>query len=421
MSDTVVSFPTRVHTNNMREVSGDTAQGAGRGVLSTNWWGRDPDSAFTSLPSMLKAMQDLREGASEVLVSPEDLRFSNVMDDPDDTRSLYVGYQGKDNQTGQDVQKITELTNFAFGQLCGLSNPTAPQSYLKEFPALHVATMLRTGILMRRDSKLVKVLTGPSGTNISRAFTGAQYGRIWNSEVILPVMNAIEGDGVTGRWRVPVNMHVDYSRNFAPVNIENAITQQNTTLFANDRGCYMFLVDTENPIEIGRAPNGDPDVVYRGLVVENSEVGAGSLVVRNFLFRSYCQNRCIFGVGQWKEIRVRHARFAPDRWERELAPRIAAYAKTNSQPLIESIAVAQDTKLGHDDDAVKKELSKMSKLFTETRINQMLKAHLAEEHKPLRTVWDAANGITAVARELSNTDTRMELEAEAGKILARVA
>jgi len=40
---------------------------------------------------------------------------------------------------------------------------------------------------------------------------------------------------------------------------------------------------------------------------------------------------------------------------------------------------------------------------------------------PARSAWDMAQGITAVARRIPNTDDRLDMEIVAGRILTKVA
>ena len=47
--------------------------------------------------------------------------------------------------------------------------------------------------------------------------------------------------------------------------------------------------------------------------------------------------------------------------------------------------------------------------------------HLQEEQKPIRNVWDAAQGITAIARDIPHQDARVTLERTAGSLLDKVA
>ena len=47
--------------------------------------------------------------------------------------------------------------------------------------------------------------------------------------------------------------------------------------------------------------------------------------------------------------------------------------------------------------------------------------HVQEEQKPIRNVWDAAQGITAIARDIPHQDARVNLERKAGALLDKVA
>ena len=50
-----------------------------------------------------------------------------------------------------------------------------------------------------------------------------------------------------------------------------------------------------------------------------------------------------------------------------------------------------------------------------------LSRHLSEEGREMRTVWDAAQAITAVARDIPHQEDRVTLERKAGELLAAVA
>jgi len=46
--------------------------------------------------------------------------------------------------------------------------------------------------------------------------------------------------------------------------------------------------------------------------------------------------------------------------------------------------------------------------------------HIKEEDKPVRSVWDAAQAITALARDIPHQDSRIDLERKAGALLDKV-
>jgi hypothetical protein len=68
------------------------------------------------------------------------------------------------------------------------------------------------------------------------------------------------------------------------------VTLRTTTLFASDRDLFIFLVDDLNPIQIGTVKNkvsglDEPDILFRGFYITNSEVGKSSLKIATFYLR----------------------------------------------------------------------------------------------------------------------------------------
>lgn len=55
------------------------------------------------------------------------------------------------------------------------------------------------------------------------------------------------------------------------------------------------------------------------------------------------------------------------------------------------------------------------------RALEIMEAVEREEGRPARSAWDMAQGITAVARRIPNTDDRLDMEIVAGRILTKVA
>lgn len=62
-----------------------------------------------------------------------------------------------------------------------------------------------------------------------------------------------------------------------------------------------------------------------------------------------------------------------------------------------------------------------SRKISRSRSIEIMAAVEREEGRPARTVWDVAQGLTAVARGIQNNDARIELEGEARKLLDKVA
>jgi hypothetical protein len=68
-----------------------------------------------------------------------------------------------------------------------------------------------------------------------------------------------------------------------------------------------------------------------------------------------------------------------------------------------------------DEDQVEKILVKR---FTKNQAKAIKLAHFNDEDKPIESTWDLVTGITAYARGYKHQDQRVQLEREAGKILA---
>ena len=116
---------------------------------------------------------------------------------------------------------------------------------------------------------------------------------------------------------------------------------------------------------------------------------------------------------------MRHSKYAPARFVEEIRPALASFANGSETRLREAVAQAKAAKVASDDDEAVAFLR--AREFSKARALDVLAAVEREEGRPARSVWDFAQGITAVARAERNTDTRLDLELTAGKLLDKVA
>lgn len=275
-------------------------------------------------------------------------------------------------------------------------------------PAKISAINLQYGLLNHRAEK-VKAYSTINGAVHLKAVTGPEYGRIFDYEVV-DAVRKIAGDGVGQTdWRVPGIFG-------KPL---DAITKENTTLYASDRDVFVFLVDEQHPIVIGKLDNGNDDVVYRGFYVWNSEVGSRSFGIATFLYRGVCQNRIIWGQRDFQEIRYSHTKGAPDRFMRSTAPALQQYSNASTDRLLAGIKSAQAAVVASNDES--RETFLQGRGFTKAETKKILDRVLMEEGHEARSVWDMVQGITAVARDLPHQDARVDLELKASKLLAKVA
>ena len=299
--------------------------------------------------------------------------------------------------------ELSTTTHWSFGQLCSLASPgNSPASYFREtrMPASMIADCLNYNLRFTRGVEDVGVLL-TRGDEFSelRSVNGPNYGRVYDADVV-DALVARFGDGVTGQWRVPGEFG-------KAVNV----TKDNTTLYASDRDMFVFLADEENRIEIPNRRAGRFGSFARGFFVWNSEVGKTTLGAGFFLFDYVCCNRIVWGADQYTEVRIRHTKGAPDRWLEEVTPVLDEYSRASAKPVVEAITHAQEKRLGDELDAF------LANRFGKRMVPAIKAIHETEEGRPIETLWDVTVAATAHARQLSNNDTRIEIERAAGEVL----
>ncbi len=339
-----------------------------------------------------------------------DVRFTGFDDAIDFCRNRYAASKEQtvknreieilpcaDPQTRDDLSKLTAMvdgqemgfTRWSFGQLAALAK--APPAYLRTLAGPIVADALGYGLRFNREIESVKTYGDPV-TGL-RAITGPGYGRVPDHEVAEALdMVRVEG------WE-PADEHMGFS--------------------LSDRALSMFLIDKQNPVVIGRTRDGDDDVVYRGLRVKNSEVGNSPIHVSGFLFRGYCLNGMIFKMSGDFTTSIRHTSGAPERWAREVQPAIEHYAREPESKLVETVAAAKAARVAKDNDEMVDWLNERGLSRGRARL-VIERVQVEEDHNP-RTVWDAVQGITALARSERTVDGRSEMEEVGGQLLMKVA
>lgn len=173
------------------------------------------------------------------------------------------------------------------------------------------------------------------------------------------------------------------------------------------------MLDVSKSSETSTAFRVDPSRV------QNSEVGSRSLKLAAFYLRAVCMNRNLWGVEGFEEVKINHTRLAPDRWLRQAVPALNAYANGSSDKLVAGVKAAKAARAAIDQDEAIAFLT--ARKFSLSRAKAVLEQGEKEEGRPPRSVWDMAQAITANARNLLNTDDRLEQEKVAQSILDKVA
>ena len=379
----------------------DISRGERIGRVSSEWFSRPDDERFLSLTELHAAVKARAERATTRTVETREVR---VEASRDNAERLALIVPGRD-------QPVTP-THWSFGQLASLVG--APAGYLRQLPAPLAGINLQHGLIEHR-AELMKTLETEDGRVELRAVTGPDYGRIWDHELVAAVMK-IAGNG-TGdtRWKVPGLL--DWST--MTYNPLVDITRDTTTLYASDRDVFLFLVDDLHPIEAGRLPSGDPDLFFRGFYAWNSEVGSKALGMASFYLRAVCMNRNIWGAEGFEEISIRHSKFAANRFAHEAAPALENFASSSPAPFMAGIKAARERIVARKDEDRETFLRKRG--FSRGETEKIIATVLREEGHPPASIFDFVQGITALARDKSHQDVRLELEGKAGKLLATAA
>lgn len=367
------------------------------------WSTRPDDERFLSLTALDNYVQAQRQHSAAKIVSSRALTASPV--EGDHEAMMLTGPNGAP----------VNLTNWSFGQLAARAG--APAGYLRNIPTPlaadclnyglhHSRDVAECGVLLTRDAPVLQRndgSTAPNSPATARAVTGPNYGRIWNSTITSKLVQTF-GDGLTGKFRVPSEFG----------NLDAPITKQSTTLYASDRDMWVFLADEVNRIELPNRRNGKTGSLARGFFVSNSEVGASTFILGQFLFDYMCGNHIIWGVEEFQELRIRHTAGAPDRYIEQAAPAILAMSNASSVGMVDMLKSAQAKRVENIDEF-------LNARFSRSQTSAIKAAHMADEQRPIESLWDCATGVTAYAREIQHTDDRVKLEREAGKILKMAA
>jgi hypothetical protein len=365
---------------------------------SHEWSSRPEDQRFTSLIDLADHCERARAFSTAKVVSTRSIEARPV---EGDSRALMI--------VGPNGNALAP-TNWAFGQLAARAG--APSGYLRDLPAPLAADCINYG-LTRKDAEDTGVLLRKDpGTGIAtlNAVTGPNYGRVWNATIARSLVERF-GDGVTpGGFKVPGEFGHDVE-----------ITKSNTTLYASDRDMFVFLADESNRIEIPDRRDGKTGAMARGFFVWNSETGAQTFGISTFLFDYVCCNRIVWGAQDVKEIRIRHTASAPDRWIEEVTPALERYAESSTRSITDAIEAARAHRLTsgvEQSDREKAVQDFLTKRFTRSQAKAISAAHMADENRPIETMWDAVVGATAYARGVIYQDERIDLERKAGQLMA---
>lgn len=289
------------------------------------------------------------------------------------------------------------LTHWSFGQLSARIG--APASYLRTLPPTLAVQNLNHGLAHRvaddADAK-VSLLFHENGSLLLRALTSDQYARIWNHEITARLLE-LESHG----WQ-PARPDIRLQDNRLP-------------LYASDHDCFAFIRHADRVIK-----EGDGGLtLQRGLIVENSEVGASKLRLTRFLYREMCGNHIIWGAEGVTEVALRHVGSIRDRLvEWDVA--ITRYLDTSATADELAIASAKRKRIAGTKDQVLDALFSKAKglgLSRKALVGGVDAIQPDQDGDP-RSVWGVVQGLTRYSQTVPYADERTTIDRAAGKVLS---
>jgi len=339
------------------------------------WVKRSPDEIFKSLEDMHAFAESRKISSFQRINQLEDLVLGVS---PDNELKL--------NPTNEQAQ----LTHWAFGQLC--TRIGAPAKYLRALPADMTRDCLQYN-LKDSDQKCKILYRNSNGSDkrIVSAFTGPSYGRIWDVDVLENLIESTQGS----HWHVP---GAKYGRS------------TNTGLYASDHDMFVFMINDQNPIEIGNSRLG------KGFFCWNSETGASTFGLTTFLYNFVCDNHIVYGAENIEELKIFHRSKARDKFKQIAIPALYRFAenKSLSDNIKSTVNKAMNYKIGDDIKNVQEWFTKRP--FTNKEITTAWENGLMQGEN-VSTLWGMIQGLTAYARNIPYTDKRVNLERRAGSLL----
>ena len=342
------------------------------------WLTRPPDERFADLDSLAAHTQRLKS------VSQESIRHLGDIH-PDVTEGLGIAVNGS--------EEPALLTNWSFNQLCTVIG--APAKYLRTLPPHTATDCLRHG-LGGRGTEAKLLFRENTGERAVSAFTGPNYGRIWDADVAAALKDAVAGTG----WHVPPARSNGQS--------------ENAGLYASDRDMFAFFVSDENPIEVGNARLG------RGFFCWNSETGSCTFGLTTFLYNYVCGNHIVWGAEEVRELKIIHRAKALDRFRTEALPALNRFVENRiaADAITDCIGRASRLKVGDD-------LEQVVAWFKEKPFNgsEVTAAWRTgrDEGEDVTTLWGMVQGFTAHARSVPHANARVDLERRTGALLCTVS
>lgn len=184
--------------------------------------------------------------------------------------------------------------------------------------------------------------------------------------------------------------------------------------YRDERSMHLRIVFPDLTRSIGKTLEGQPDIHMVGVHLSNSEVGARSVTIQPMVYRLVCSNGLMRWTNDGDVFKQRHIHLK----EREMYARVAeafTAAVKAGDDMLEKALAAKEVRVENPLDFIKtlaKE-KKYSQALTDTITTNYMK-------EPGDSLFYVMQAMTRSAHSLQG-DARVELEQDAGELLAKVA
>ena len=247
---------------------------------SRQLFSREDDEIYPDLDSLISFLRRREEHTQEIAV--HDL----------------LALPAEDDKLKLEVEGIeTSLTDWSFGALCRLCEPTAPKNFVNKLPAEITTDILNYGLENRlgAGNNLRATMSNDTGSYVTRSFHTPTYSRLPDVECAERVRDIAVPLGYQ-----PAGIFSGTRGGMAPIRPEA------TGLYASDRDVYMFMANEEGGFDI------DGDEFFHLFILWSSECsGARKIGFLTTLYRFICGNHMIWGARDTIEMSKRHVGQGP--------------------------------------------------------------------------------------------------------------
>lgn len=365
-------------------------------TANQQWMSRPADQRFETLDALSTSVNDRRKLSTAV-----DINVSNLHVE---SQTIMIPQNDAPDIPSERLIFNSEIapalpTHWAFSQMC--RETKLASDTMRRLPPNIVADALnyRLQKVEKPELKLMAIQDPEGEVNTLQAITSRTYGRIWDADVVRATQTLVQaGEEKHGK------------KFFNPKDWSG----KPSGLYASDHDVFIFMIDGGSVVDVGWDQKGQRDLLHRGFIISNSEVGAASFSIMMFMFRVVCGNHIIWDASDIQKLMIRHTQNGPTRFVSEAMPHLEAYCNQLAKPQEDAIKRVRQYLLPSKSDDVVILGKKLG--FTRGETLAAITAANKEEGQ-CATGWDLINGYTAHARSFEHIDTRIDLETRAGKLI----